>query len=60
VKAKLHSAITASLNEADLKRRLTEQGFEVVANSPEEFTKFQAQELARWRKVIEVGHIEID
>jgi tripartite-type tricarboxylate transporter receptor subunit TctC len=60
VKTKLHSAIVSSLNDPDLKRRLTDQGFEVVANSPEEFTKFQAQELARWKNVIEAGKIEID
>jgi hypothetical protein len=32
----------------------------VVANSSEEFAKFQAQELARWRTVIETGKIEVD
>jgi tripartite-type tricarboxylate transporter receptor subunit TctC len=60
VKAKLHDALASSLNEPDLKTRLTEQGFEVVANTPEEFAKFQAQELARWKTVIEVGKIEVD
>jgi tripartite-type tricarboxylate transporter receptor subunit TctC len=60
VKAKLHSAIVTSLNEPDVKSRLTEQGFEIVGNTPEQFTKFQAQELARWKHVIEVGHIEVD
>ena len=60
VKTKLHDAITGALNDPELKARLTEQGFEVVANSSEEFTKFQAQELARWRTVIETGKIEVD
>ncbi len=60
VKAKLHDALASSLNDPDLKNRLTEQGFEVVANTPEEFAKFQAQELARWKSVIEVGKIEVD
>uniref|UniRef100_UPI002FDF1B36 Bug family tripartite tricarboxylate transporter substrate binding protein n=1 Tax=Noviherbaspirillum sp. TaxID=1926288 RepID=UPI002FDF1B36 len=53
VKAKLHGAVTGALNDPELKKKLTEQGFEIVANSPEEFTKFQAQELARWKNVIE-------
>ena len=60
VKVKLHDAITGALNDPELKAKLTEQGFEVVANSSEEFTKFQAQELARWRTVIETGKIEIE
>ncbi|MGV3654434.1 MAG: Bug family tripartite tricarboxylate transporter substrate binding protein [Noviherbaspirillum sp.] len=60
VKAKLHGAITGALHDPEISKRLTDQGFEIVANSPEEFTKFQAQELARWRNVIEVGRIEVD
>lgn len=60
VKAKLHDAVTGALNDPELKAKLTEQGVEVVANSSEEFTKFQAQELARWRSVVESGKIEVD
>lgn len=60
VKAKLHGAITGALNDPEVKGRLVEQGFEVVANTPEEFAKFQAQELARWKKVIETGKITVD
>ncbi|MDB5839226.1 MAG: uncharacterized protein JWQ23_1178 [Herminiimonas sp.] len=60
VKAKLHGAIVGALNDPELKAKLTEQGFEVVANSSEEFTRFQAQELARWRNVIQTGKIELD
>jgi tripartite-type tricarboxylate transporter receptor subunit TctC len=60
VKTKLLGAITGALNDPDTKRRLTAQGFEIVANTPEEFARFQAQELARWKQVIEVGKIELD
>jgi tripartite-type tricarboxylate transporter receptor subunit TctC len=60
VKTRLHGAIVGALNNDDVKKRLTEQGFEVVADSPAEFGKFQAQELARWKQVIEVGKIVVD
>jgi len=60
VKTKLHGAIVGALNNDDVKKRLTEQGFEVVADTPAEFSKFQAQELARWKQVIEVGKIVAD
>jgi len=60
VKTKLHGAIVGALNNEDVKKRLTEQGFEIVADSPAEFGKFQAQELARWKQVIEVGKIVAD
>ncbi|MFL6676397.1 MAG: Bug family tripartite tricarboxylate transporter substrate binding protein [Massilia sp.] len=60
VKAKLHDAIVGALNDPEIKNKLVEQGFEVVANTPEQFEKFQAAELARWKQVIEVGKITAD
>jgi tripartite-type tricarboxylate transporter receptor subunit TctC len=60
VKAKLHGAIVSALNEPDIKAKLQEQGFEIVGNTPEQFEKFQATELARWKNVIEIGKIVVD
>lgn len=60
VRTKLHGAIVGILNEPDIRQRLTEQGFDVVANSPDEFRKFQSAELERWKKVIQDGNITID
>jgi len=60
IKAKLHAALVAALNEPAAKAKLVEVGFEVVANTPEQFTAFQAAEFARWKKVIEVGKITAD
>jgi tripartite-type tricarboxylate transporter receptor subunit TctC len=60
VKAKLHSALVAVLNDPSVKPKLLEVGFEVVANTPEQFTAFQATEFARWKKVIDTGKITAD
>jgi tripartite-type tricarboxylate transporter receptor subunit TctC len=60
IKTKLHAAIVAGLNDAAVKPKLLELGFEIVGNSPEQFTAFQAAEFARWKKVIEVGKITAD
>ena len=60
IKQKLHAAIVKTLNAPDVKPRLLEQGFEVVANTPEQFTAFQASEFARWKKVIEDRKITAD
>jgi len=60
VKAKLHGAIVAAINEPDIKAKLVEQGFEIVANTPEQFEQFQKLESARWKNVIEVGKITAD
>ena len=60
LKTRLHEAIVASLNDPAVKPKLLELGFEIVGNSPEQFTAFQASEFARWKKVIEVGKITAD
>jgi tripartite-type tricarboxylate transporter receptor subunit TctC len=60
VKAKLRDAIVAGLNDPAVKPKLLELGFEIVGNTPEQFTAFQAAEYARWKKVIEVGKITAD
>ncbi len=60
IKTKLHGGIVAALNDAAVKPKLLELGFEIVGNSPEQFTAFQATEFARWKKVIEVGKITAD
>lgn len=60
VKAKLHSAIAAALNDPQVKPKLTGLGFEIVANTPEQFAKFQADEFARWKQVIATGNITVN
>jgi tripartite-type tricarboxylate transporter receptor subunit TctC len=60
VKAKLHTAIVETLNDPAVKPRLLDLGFEIVANTPEQFTAFQAAEFARWKKLIEARNIKAD
>ena len=60
VKAKLHAAIVAALNDPENRKRMEDIGLEIVANTPEQMAKFQAEELARWKQVIEVGKIELE
>lgn len=60
VKGKLHAALVSALNDPAVKPKLQEQGFEIVANTPEQFAKFQAAEFARWKQVIETGKITAD
>lgn len=57
IKTRLHAALVAGLNDPQVKTKLLDLGFEIVANTPEQFTAFQAAEFARWKKVIEVGKI---
>ncbi|MEG2632382.1 MAG: tripartite tricarboxylate transporter substrate binding protein [Comamonas sp.] len=57
VKAKLHAGILKALKDPALTKQFTDAGLEVVGNSPEEFTQFQAREFARWKQVIDTGGI---
>ena len=60
VKAKLHAAIVAALNDPAVKPKLLEVGFEIVGNTPEQFSAFQAAESARWKQLIESRKITAD
>ncbi|TXI16121.1 MAG: tripartite tricarboxylate transporter substrate binding protein, partial [Roseateles sp.] len=60
IKRRLNGAIVAALNAPDVKPKLLEQGFEIVANTPEQFTAFQAAEFERWRKLIAERRITAD
>jgi tripartite-type tricarboxylate transporter receptor subunit TctC len=60
IRAKLQTAIAASLNEPAVKEKLLAQGFEVVANTPEQFARFQAAEFAKWKQLIEARKITAD
>ena len=60
IKAKLHAAIVSSLNDPQIKPKLLDLGFEIVANTPEQFTAYQAAEFARWKKLIQSRNIQAD
>jgi len=57
VKATLHAAMVKAMNDTQVTGKLTEAGFEIVANTPAQFEAFQRSEYARWKKVIEDGKI---
>jgi tripartite-type tricarboxylate transporter receptor subunit TctC len=60
LKKQLHAAIRDALNDPAVKPKLLELGFEIVANTPEQFTAFQAAEFARWQKLIQSRNIKAD
>ncbi|MDP9962873.1 tripartite-type tricarboxylate transporter receptor subunit TctC [Variovorax paradoxus] len=60
VKEKLAAAAIAAINDPEVKKRMVEQGLEIVASTPAEFTAFQAREWARWKTLIETRKITAD
>ncbi|WP_407713110.1 Bug family tripartite tricarboxylate transporter substrate binding protein [Comamonas testosteroni] len=57
VKARLFDGIVKALKDPVVSKQFTDVGLEIVGNSPEAFTQFQAKEFARWKQVIEAGGI---
>lgn len=60
VKKRVHEAIVSIIQEPATSARLTELGFEIVLNTPEQFAGFQAAEYARWAKLIVARNIKAD
>ena len=56
--AKLHDASVKALRSPDIKSRMEQIGFDVVANSPQEFGKFMKEEVDRWTRVVQKGGIK--
>jgi tripartite-type tricarboxylate transporter receptor subunit TctC len=57
---KLHDATVRALRSPDVRERMTQIGFDVVAGTPEEFGKFMKDEVDRWTKVVERGGIKAE
>lgn len=60
VKSKLHAAVVAALNDPQIKKQFADIGIEVVANTPEQFAKFQQAEYERWKNVIDTRKISVN
>jgi tripartite-type tricarboxylate transporter receptor subunit TctC len=58
--ARLNDASVKALRSPDVRERLTQIGFDVVAGTPEEFGKFMKDEVDRWTRVVKRGGIKPD
>lgn len=55
---RLHAAIVKVLNAPDIRDRLKGLGAEPVGNTPEQYTAFMQNEIAKWTKVIRAAGIK--
>lgn len=55
---RVHDALVKALNDPAVKNNLTQQGAEVVANTPEQHDKFNRAEIAKWIKVVKEAGIQ--
>jgi tripartite-type tricarboxylate transporter receptor subunit TctC len=55
---RLHSELVRVLNAPDVRERLQGLGADPVGNSPEQYTAFMQNEIAKWAKVIKAAGIK--
>jgi len=55
---KLNDAMVKALRAPDVRERMNQIGFDVVASSPEEFGTFMRSEVERWTRVVQKGGIQ--
>ena len=60
VVAKLNDAAVRALRSPDIRERMNQIGFDVVAGTPEEFGRFMKEEVDRWTAVVQRGGIKPD
>ncbi|MGI9215745.1 MAG: tripartite tricarboxylate transporter substrate-binding protein, partial [Hydrogenophaga sp.] len=60
IKKRVHEAIVSIIKEPATATKLTDLGFEIVLNTPEQFDAFQNAEFARWQKLITSRNIKAD
>jgi tripartite-type tricarboxylate transporter receptor subunit TctC len=58
VSDRLIPALIAAIKDAGVTKKFNDIGFEVVGNTPAEFSKFLNEELARWKGVVDAGGIK--
>jgi len=57
VVAKLNEAVVKALRSPEIRERMSQIGFDVVAGTPEEFGAFMQDEVTRWTQVVNRGGI---
>jgi tripartite-type tricarboxylate transporter receptor subunit TctC len=55
---RLHDAVVKALNTPDLRERMQGLGADPVGNTPEQYTAFMQEEIAKWGKVIKAAGIK--
>ena len=56
--ARLNDAAVKALRSPDVRERMSQIGFDVVAGTPEEFGRFMKEEVDRWTEVVKRGGIK--
>ena len=58
--ARLNSDIVKILNESDVRRKLNNEGAEVVGDTSDDFAAFLARDILKWAKVVKAAGMQVD
>ncbi|HZN27453.1 MAG TPA: tripartite tricarboxylate transporter substrate-binding protein, partial [Burkholderiales bacterium] len=56
---KLHAGITDALRAPEVAQRLTADGSEIIATTPDEFGAYMKSDIAKWRKLIREANLTL-
>jgi tripartite-type tricarboxylate transporter receptor subunit TctC len=57
---RLNQAAVKGMNAPDVRERMANQGFDIVANTPEQFGEFMRLEVARWKAAVKESGATLD
>jgi len=60
VVARLNTEFIKVLRKTEIKEKLTQQGFEAVGNSPEEYAIFLKKEMEKWAEVVRIAGVKVE
>jgi tripartite-type tricarboxylate transporter receptor subunit TctC len=58
--AKVHAAMRRAISHPATRKQLDEMGYQVVANTPEQFATFLREQIATWTKIVKDNNIKPD
>lgn len=58
--AKVHAAMRRAVSQPATRKQLDEMGYQVVANTPEQFATFLREQIATWTKIVKDNNIKPD
>jgi tripartite-type tricarboxylate transporter receptor subunit TctC len=60
VVATLHRAAAATLNDAEVRKALSDLGVDIVANTPKEFRAYIASEIPKWAAIVKASGAKVN
>ena len=57
---RLHQIAVKGMNAPDVRERMASQGFDIVANTPQEFSQFLQAEVTRWKAAVKESGAKMD